>query len=216
MNKIVKALIIVWVCSACSSVKLLDSWKSQSFKSFAGQKILVAAKSPDLEVRKSYEIAIVNQLRKQGIKAIEIHKTFPSFEEKENPTDEEVSKIVKQFKEKGITAILITSLKSTIKTKSDNAPQLVDIPNQYQNKYLFSFNNSDDVHALPKLSALGTNDTPRVELTSTTYVLEAITYDLTQEKDKQLVNVCLVDVTDPDSGKKILERFSKIVSDQFK
>ncbi|KAA1244447.1 hypothetical protein [Aquimarina sp. RZ0] len=219
MKKMKRFLLVILLCIitwSCSSVKLIDSWESKDFQAVKSKKILIAAKSPDVEVRKSYEVSIANQLRNQGINAIEIHKTFPDFEEKEDPTEEEIAEITKQFKNDGITAILVTSLKNTINTRNDNTPKRVDIPAEYQKRYFFSFNAGDDIHMLPKLSALEGGDVPKVELTSTTYVLEAITYDLSQKKDKQLVNVCLVDVTDPNSGKKILNKFSKIVSDQFK
>ncbi len=216
MNKIALGLLILVLFSSCSSVKLMDSWKSADFQAVKSSKILIAAKSPDLEVRKSYEIAIANQLKNQGIDAVEMHKIFPDFEEKENPTEEEVAEIIKQFDAEGITSVLVTSLKNTIKTTNEDTPQRIDIPTAYQNRYFFSFNNSDDVHALPKLPSLESDDVPKVELTSTTYVLEAVTYDLTQEKKKQLMNVCLVDITDPSSAKKVLQKFSKIVASQFK
>ncbi len=216
MNKVIPVLLFLLVCSACSSVKLMDSWKSENFQSSENQKILVAAKSPELAVRKSYETAIANQLKSQGITAVAIHQLFPDFKDKETPTEDEVITILNTFKAEGITSILVTSLKETITTKNDNTPQRAVIPTEYRNKSFFSFNSGDNVYDLPKLAPLGGGEVPKVVLTSTTYILEAITYDITQEKDNQLVHVSLVEVTDPNSGKKILNQFSKIVSNQFK
>lgn len=188
---------IIILFSSCTSTKLMDSWKSDNFKSLATAKILVISKTPQADVRKSFEASIANKLRSKNLDAIESHIKFPSLQEAN--TIEEQNKIVKQFEEAGITAIILTSLKQTIETQNGGAQSV--IPKGYEDKRSF---NSD---------AISTETAPVSN--SKTYVLEAITYNLILEKDDQLVNVCLVDVTDPDSEDKILKTFTKIIGDQF-
>ncbi len=184
----------------CSTTKLMDSWKSQSFDSLANSKILVVSKSPEPEVRKSYEVAIATKLRAQNLDAIESHLRFPELTEAKTP--EEATRIVKAFKEAGISGIILTSLKQTIETQNGNMAGQMGIPESYEDKASFGPNS-------------GSSDVPIVA-TSKTYVLEALTYNLGLEQDKQLVNVCLVDVTDPDAPDKIQKTFTKIIADQFK
>ncbi|MFS4491616.1 hypothetical protein [Maribacter sp. 2308TA10-17] len=188
------------VLSSCASTKLMDSWKSQSFDSLSKSKILVVSESPETDVRKSYEIAIASKLRAQNLDAIESHIQFPSLKEADTP--EETAQIVQMFKDAGISGIILTSLKQTIETQNGSMASQTGIPASYKDKASFGPN-------------AGSSDAPMVS-TSKTYVLEALTYDLTLEEGKQLVNVCLVDVTDPDAPDKIQKTFTKIVADQFK
>lgn len=188
--------------SGCSSVKLLDYWKSSDFEKTLDNRILVIAENSDFEVRKSYEIAIARKLRSHGIDAIEIHKKFPSIVEDANRTQEDVDVILNAFEKEGVNGIVLMSLKNTIETKNSD----YNISKDYNEKSSFKLMNDSESNNLSMTS----------KLKSTTYVLEALTYDLTLKNDNQLVNVCLVDVTDPKYGSKILKSFSKIVGDQFK
>ncbi|QCX00634.1 hypothetical protein FGM00_11155 [Aggregatimonas sangjinii] len=191
---------LLFILLSCSSTKLMDSWKAQNFDSLANSKILVISESPESEVRKSYEIAIASKLRAQKLDAIESHIQFPSLKEANTP--EERAQTVQMFKNAGISGIILTSLKQTIETQNGSMASQTGIPEDYRDKASFGPN-------------VGSSDVNPVS-TSKTYVLEALTYNLTLEEDKQLVNVCLVDVTDPDAPDKIEKTFTKIIVDQFK
>lgn len=193
-------LLVLLCFSGCSPIKLMDSWKSQNFESLVNSRILVISESEEEAVRKSYETAIATKLRVQNFDAIESHKKFPSLKEANTP--EEMSQTVQMFRDAGISAIILTSLKQTIETQNGNMASQTDIPSSYADKASFGPN-------------VAISNVPVVS-TSTTYVLEALTYNLTLAKDKQLVNVCLVDVTDPDAPEKIQKTFTKIIADQFK
>ncbi|WP_282117146.1 hypothetical protein [Cellulophaga baltica] len=182
-----------------SSAKLMDSWKSNNFNSLSNAKILVISEHSEMSVRELYESSIANKLRSQNINAIEAHLQFPTLEKAETP--EAIEKILNQFKEAKIAAIIITSLKQTIETSNMALSSKKEIPKAYSERA--SFTNKI------------TNKVPNAVEISKTYVLESVTYDLTLEDNKQLVNVCLVDVTDPNSGNKILKNFTKIIATQF-
>lgn len=189
-----------FILLSCSSTKLMDSWKSQNFDSLSNSKVLVVSETPEIEMRKTYEIAIASKLRAQNLDAIESHIKFPSL--KESNTPEEAAQTVQMFKDAGISGIILTSLKQTIETQNGGMARQTGIPASYSEKASFGPNSND-------------SDIPIVS-TSRTYVLEALTYNLALEEDKQLINVCLVDVTDPDSPDKIKKTFTKIVANQFK
>lgn len=178
----------------------MDSWKEQSFDNLLTAKILVISQSVEENVRKSYETGIAKKLQAKHIDAVESHVLFPSLQEAK--TTEKQTQIVKQFKEAGISAIIITSLKQTIETQNGNVKSQTKIPKGYEGKMSFGSNTM--------------NTSTSVLPTSKTYVLEGLIYDLTLPEGEQLVNVCLVDVTDPDSPKKIQKAFTKIIVEQFK
>lgn len=185
--------------SSCSTTKLMDSWKGQSFDRLSDAKILVISQSAEANVRKSYETGIASKLRSKNIDAIESYLKFPLLQEAK--TVEEQNQIVKQFEEAGITAIILTSLKQTIETQNGNLKVQSKTPKGYEDKRSFDAKTmTSSAIVLP---------------TSKTYVLEGLIYDLTLQENEQLVNVCLVDVTDPDSGDKIEKNFTKIIADQF-
>lgn len=186
--------------SSCSSTKLLDSWKSQNFDSLSNSKILVISKTPENDVRKSYESAIANKLRTKNIDAIESHIHYPSLREASTPEAQNL--VVKQFKKDGITAIILTSLKQTIETPNGSKVSQEDIPKDYEDKRSFDPNKVNKENGTVS--------------TSKTYILEGLIYNLTLDRGEQLVNVCLVNVTDPDSPEKIRKSFTKIISDQFR
>ncbi len=161
---------------------------------------MVVSKASDPEVRKSYEIAIATKLRALDLDVLESHLRFPALQEANTP--EESTRVVKMFKDAGFKGIILTSLKQTIETQNGSIGAQLEIPKGYKNKSNFGFNTS--------------TSNSSVASTSKTYVLEALTYNLTSEEDRQLVNVCLVDVTDPDAPDSIRKTFAKIIAKQFK
>lgn len=200
IKKVLSFIGIVILLSGCATTKLMDSWKAKDFNNLSSAKILVISQTPETDVRKSYEIAIANKLRAKKVDAIESHILFPSL--KAANTQEEQEQVVKNFKEAGITAIILTSLKQTIETTNGSMAAQTSIPDAYEDKKSFGPNVIDNEST--------------VVSTSKTYILEGLIYDLTLERNEQLVNVCLVDATDPDSPDKIQKAFTKIIADQFK
>ncbi len=205
--------IILWSCSA---IKLIDSWKSEDFLTVKSKKILVVAKSPNPAIQKSYEKAIASKLKKQHIDVVEMHNVFPNIRDKEQRTTEEVEQILRMFEEKKIEALLITSLKKTIETNNSSKPERGKILIENKRKSTFTVETFDNLNDLPDIDKLDFDSSPESKTISTTYILESITYDLTLEKDRQLVNVCLLDVADPNTADQVLNAFVKMISDQFK
>jgi len=200
----------------CSSVKLSDSWKSENYNIENNSKVLVAAKSLDLEIRKEYETAIVNDLKRKGISATELHKAFPNFNGVENPTGEKLREIIALFKTKNFSTLLVTSLKSTEIIKNDKRiEEKTYFSNDKMSKYLLSFNTDNivqNVAVLPKNYENSSNDI-FLELESTIYSLEANIFDLMIKPDGiEHVGVISVEVTNPKSGKNVKTKFSKIVA----
>ncbi len=216
MNKYVSILCLALLFTSCGASEVIDSWKSDNFQNIKGNKILVIAKTPDPIVQKTYEKAIVSKLQGQHIDAIGMHRIFPDIEDKEQRTTEEVEQILRMFKDKKIEGLLITSLKQTIETNSSSKPERGKIQIENKRKGSFTIEAYDNLTDLPDLDKLDFDTSKDSKNIATTYILESITYDLTLEKDQQLVNVCLLDVVDPDAADQVLNAFVKMISDQFK
>jgi hypothetical protein len=216
IKKTITFVILVAILSSCASVKLTDNWKSNDFNSINTEKILVVAKSKDATISKLYEKEMAVRLRTRGIDAIERHLKYPLLSDKEPQTKEEIEKIVQQFKKDGINGIVVTALKDVkVKTKIISEGGY-DSYSTSTNKAFISFRAYNyDVNSLNTLPALETPKTTTV-LKSTTYFLEAVIYNLSLEKEKQLVGILQADVTDPESAEEVLKGFSKIVAKQFK
>ena len=212
-NSIVLLFLVLFI--GCGSIKLSNSWKSKDFQNITSKKIVVIAKSPDVEIRKSYEAVITKKLNDLGISAVESYKHFPNLEEKEERTQEEINQILGSFSKEGIEGIILTSLKNTIYQNNTSDSEKLDVPTAYQRKSFFTFKNYADLRELPGLDDLDFDD-PVTEMESITYILEALIYDITLEKNEQLVGVNIIEITNPGSGRGVLNKFSKVLSTQFK
>ena len=196
----------ILLCNCTSNIQLLDSWKANALRESIHNKTLIIANSPDKEVKISYEISVAEKLRKNNLEVLEFHKIFPEVKYKENRSKKEIKNIVQAIKKAGFSNILLISLKTTIQTAKEN----IKTTNYREEYKASSINLSDREKAIKK------EDIATIKNTSTTYVIESVMYDLELLEGDQLVNVCLVDVTDPKSARQILNQFSKIVARQIK
>lgn len=218
MIKVIKFLLVLILFSSCASVKLSDAWKADGFKIKENEKVLVVAKSSDVDNRELYETAIVKQLNKKGVSAIEMYNLFPNFEGVKKPSKGEIQEIIELFKKKNITTVLVTSLKSKItQNNADVTQKNKYIPSENLGKYFFSFGVGSSPNALPKLPPLENEKSDSIDLGEkyTTYVLEAVTYNLLLESNDKLTGVFLVEVIEPKSGEEVLNNFSKIIAKQL-
>ncbi len=206
----------------CVSVKLANSWNSENFDTTKTRKILVVSRDNDMDVRTSYENAMASKLKEEGVNAVAACELFPDLKENKNRSEEEIDAIVKNFKSKGINAIILTALKDTKIEESQsqsNSNNYISTANI--GRYGISFTDYYSVHSIEYISkglkpVYNDNQDLGTKLSSTTYVLEAVVYDLALAKKEQLVGVFEIEATDPSSGKKVLNKFTTLISKQFK
>lgn len=224
-NLSVKGIVLITLVllSSCTTTKLVNSWEASEFESTKSKKILVIARSNDNEVRKAYESRIAKELSSLQINAVESNKIFPNLTGNKKKSKEEIKNILSMFKREGIEAILLTSLKDTKTiTKWPTTLKTTDTRASNFNRYRVSFTNFYDVssneYLTSSLRPRNSNaiDDPSPALKSTTYLLEALLYDLTLEEKKQLVGGYQVSFEDPESAKLVLNNFIKIIGKQFK
>ncbi|WP_303315737.1 hypothetical protein Q4Q34_14265 [Flavivirga abyssicola] len=222
IKKVALLLVLVMFVTNCASVKLADSWNSENFDTTKTRKILVVARDNDMGIRSSYEKAMVLKLKEKGVDAIAAFELFPDLKEKNNRSQEEIDALVRNFKSKGINAIMLTALKDTKIEESlpqNNSNNYISTANI--GKYGISFTDYYNMHSIEYISrglkpVYNDNQDLRTQLSSTTYILEAVVYDLALAKKEQLVGVFEIEATDPSSGKKVLNKFTTLISKQFK
>lgn len=216
MKKYTLLLLTLVVLSGCSSTKLANAYKSESFGSIKSQNILVVSRTPQENVRKSYEQEISKRLKSKGLNAKPSHLIFPDLKPLSNKTVESIAQRIAMFRDADFDIILVTSLKDVqeqeILRREEGFGSLLDY---YGNKYITLKGYYDDVNAPPKLNPLETELESTTEKTITV-ILEAVTYDLSLPEEQRLLSVITTEITNPNSASSVRKGFAKTISEELK
>lgn len=203
------------ILPGCSGMKLSSSYKSDDFETFRNKKMLVISRTPIEEVRREYELEIVKKLRSKGVNAVASHIAFPDLKRIDNKTAERIAEVVSMFRQDGFDILLLTALKDVqeqeVLQKQGGYSSLTEY---YGNKYVTLKGYYDDLNAPPKLPPLEMPETTTSQLL-TTYILEAVTYNLDLSEEKRLLSVTTAEVTNPDTGKGVRKAFAIIVASEL-
>lgn len=209
-------IISAFLFSGCSGMKLANSYKSDDFETLQNKKILVISRTPNEDVRKAYELDLVSKLKAKGVNAVSSHIAFPDLKRINNKTSDKIAEVVAMFQKEGIDIILITSLKDVqeqeVLQREGGYNSLLEY---YGNQYVTLKGYYDDPAALPRLAPIERPETVTSQLL-TTYILEAVTYNLNLEEEKRLLSVITTEITNPDSGKMVKKSFTKLIADELK
>lgn len=209
-------LVVTFLFSGCSGMKLANSYKSDDFETLRNKKMLIIARTPIEDVRKAYELDLVSKLQGKGVNAIASHIAFPDLKRIDNKTAERIAEVIAMFRKEGFDIVTLTSLKDVQELdvmRREGGYSSFD--EYYGNKYITLRGYYDDVTAPPRLGPKEM-DEAITYTTETTYVLEAVTYNLALEEEKRLVSVSTAEITNPDTGKGVRKAFAKIVANELK
>lgn len=228
MKKINLTLLFIVIAisftNCVSVVEVSDQWQSEKFKTLNNQKILVINKTNDKVAKERFEKDLAERLRKSGVDAVESFIAFPDMKQKER-TETEMDEAVKIVKDAGFTGVVVTGIRN-IETQSQSTTtggydkQIntgeglgVTIYNYSYHYYGFgSFygsvynSNLGSIYVKPETTVNSYN----------VYTLETVTYNLTLDKESQMVGVLTVKVTDPSSYEEIAGKYTKMIAKQFK
>ena len=209
-------LLSILLFSGCSGMKLSNSYKSDSFENLNKKKVLVISRTPLEDIRQEYELEIVAKLKSKGINAVASHIAFPNLKRIDNKTSKRISEVISQFRKEGFDHLLLTSLKDVQEQEVLQKQGGYSSLNEYYgNKYITLKGYYDDLNAAPRLPAREIEETTNIILL-TTYILEAVTYNLSLEEEKRLLSVTTAEVTNPDSGKEVRRAFATILASELK
>ncbi len=185
----------------CSSVKVLDSWKSDSVSNVKQNNFLVVARTDNKQARVAFENEIVNEMLSKGYKATASFTKFPSMNPDEKMTEAKQKQIKQLLENEGFDGVVLTVLKD-LKEET----RLVEEGGYYAGgnyfgyypRYYGRFYNYFS-HPMA-MSTLG-NYVPAstTEYTSKVYVVETTVYDLKATGENQLIAVVTSKIDNPES-----------------
>ncbi|TAI47315.1 hypothetical protein EW142_11585 [Flagellimonas allohymeniacidonis] len=200
---------------SCTSTKLSNSYKSDNFESIQDKNIIVVSRTPQEDIRKSYENEISRKLRSKGFNATASHLVFPNLKPLRNKTVERIAETIAMFKDEGFDILLLTSLRGVeeqeVLRRQEGYGSLLDY---YGNKYITLKGYYDDVNAPPKLEPLNKELQPVTQKT-VTFILEAVTYNLSLPEEQRLLSVVTTEITNPSTASSVKKGFAKIISEQL-
>lgn len=109
MKKIVFILGIL-VLTACSSTRLVDSWKNKEIAVFRPQKLLVIGMTENLTARKIFEEKLKEQFINRGINAYESSMALDQSFTASKRSEEEIEMMKEELLQQGFDAIVITAV----------------------------------------------------------------------------------------------------------
>ena len=109
MKKIVFILGIL-ALTACSSTRLVDSWKNKEIAVFRPQKLLVIGMTENLTARKIFEEKLKEQFINRGINAYESSMAIDQSFTASKRSEEEIEAMKEELLQQGFDAVVITAI----------------------------------------------------------------------------------------------------------
>ena len=111
MNKFCYLFLLSFLLMSCKSFKVLYNWSAEDKENIEQKKILVVARTADIEIRKSFEKEITKTLTDAGLNATASYIQFPDYNPEKKITEEEKGEIRKILEDNGYNAVVMTVLK---------------------------------------------------------------------------------------------------------
>ncbi len=204
---------------SCSSIKVLNAWKSDDAEQFKTKKTLVIARTDNNQARVAFEDAIADKLRERGIEATESYKYLPKMDPNKKLTEKDINEAKKRISENGYNAVVLSVVKEknmNLVTERDGgywagATYAGYYPMYYSGFYGYytnpaSYMNYGGVYVPETFS----------EDYSVTYILETLAFDLEAPEDKQLVAVVTSSIENPESAHRTAKDYANKIANSFK
>ena len=210
-------LVSVLMLSACSSVKVLNSWKADNISEVRDNNMLVIARTTNTSARIAFENEISKDLNARNIKATPSFTKYPKLNPDKEITQESANEIKALLRKDGFNGIILTIVKEEqelSKTVTDGGYYAGGTYYGYYPRY---YNGFYGYYSHPmSYSTLGNY----VEPTSTTYTarnysLETVIYNLDETEEKQLVAVVTSKLEEPENAAKTAKKYVAAISKSF-
>jgi hypothetical protein len=209
---------ILLVTTNCgTSIKVTDAWQADDIDEAREEQYLVIARVDDQAGRQRFEQEIAERLRAGGVKAVESYRQYPSLNVLLQLTEEEIDRWVAGIQNEGFNGIVLTVIKdATSETRTSSSGVGIGVghyPGYYDN-YGYFGDYFGSVYSPYGYSGAYIPVSQRT-YTSETYHLESVAYDLERERNKQLIAVVTVEITDPKSAAEVAPKYADKVFAQF-
>ncbi|WP_299523582.1 hypothetical protein [Winogradskyella sp.] len=216
-----KFLTLIWIFAliqGCSSVKVLDSWKSDNISDVKNRNFLVVARSSDKQARLTFENEIVKQMTSNGYKATASYSKFGDMNPNEEPSESSKAKVKKLLEAEGFDGVVLTVMKDyQEETRVQKEGGYYEGGNYY-GFYPRYYGGFYRYYGHPmSMRTLG-NYVPETTTTTTSkvYVLETTVYDLKAPEDNQLIAIVTSQLDNPESASKAASAYVKKVAASLK
>jgi len=192
--------LVALVLTNCSSVQVLDAWKSDTIGDLKNNTFLVVSRTQNKQARIALEDEIVNKMTAQGYKATASYTKFPTL--KPNDKEDNDPAVLRQKLEKeGFDGIVLTALKDYKEEERTTTSGGYYAGGNYRGYYPRYYGGFYGYYYHPYAYSSYGNYVPATSTTSTAqiYIVETTIYDLTASDDNQLIAVVTSQIDDPQS-----------------
>ncbi|MFD2550819.1 hypothetical protein ACFSQP_03215 [Bizionia sediminis] len=204
-NTFTLAVLLLIFASSCSSIKVLDAWKSDSISDFQDNKVLVISRTDNKSVRIAFETELAKELRANGIQATESFKEMPEFSHDKELNQEQLTNFRSFLKNEGYNGIVLTVVKDyQERTQTTQDGGYYAGATYWPSYYPAYYGGFYGYYANPFSYSTYGSYVPMTATTQVikTYVVETVAYDLTKADGKQLAAVVTTQIDDPQNIRK--------------
>ena len=184
--------------SGCSSVKVLDAWKSDNMGDMKDNKFLVVARTENKQARIALENEIVSQMRESGYTADPSYTSFTQFSP-DDKSDQDAAKLQQLLDSKGYNGVVLTAVKDYKEEQRTTTSGGYYAGGSYMGYYPRYYGGFYDYYYHPYAYSSYGSYVPASSTTSIAqiYILETTIYDLTASSENQLVAVVTTELDNP-------------------
>jgi hypothetical protein len=207
------------LASGCSTIKVLDAWKSDDIATIKTKNILVIARTAHKPSREAFEQGIVKELAKKGLKGTESYKLFPEIDPNRKLSPEEIESIKEKFRAKGLDAVVVSVVKDVKEISQTTTEGGYEAGASLSSYYNMSYVGFYGYYASP--GSYASFDGVEVEETMTTktnkiYVLETSVHNLDLPEKEQLVALVTSKIDQPESITALADEYAKAIAKALK
>jgi hypothetical protein len=214
---LILSIAIIILFSACSSVKVLNSWKADDADSVKDNNFLVIARTANTQARIAFENEIVKQLTERGMTATASFTKFPKLDPDKKLTEDDLNKVKTMLLEHGFNGVVLTVVKEEqelTKTVTDGGyyagSNYYGFYPRYYNGFYGYYGNINSYTTLGNYVEQTTQT-----YTATNYILETVIYNLDAPEEKQLVGVVTSKLEEPENAATTAKQYVKAITKSF-
>ena len=210
-------LLFVLLLSSCKSFKVLYNWSADDKESVEQKKILVVARTSNMEIREAFEEEITKTLKAAGMDATSSYVLFPNYDPEKKRSEEEKGEIKKILEENGYNAVVMTVLKDVQEETRSGVEDgyeasvnygYIDRPTYlgwgfYTYFYHPLAYSNEDVYV---------KKSEEMTITSKLYVLDSIAFNLDLEEEDQMVGLFRASIENPDNAVATAKSYAKAIA----
>ena len=202
----------------CSSVKVLDSWKSDNVSNVKNNNFLVVARTDNKQARIAFENEIVTQMEAKGYKATASFSKFGDMKPNDPKSEGSEQKLKEILKAEGFDGVVLTVMKDyqeETRVQTDGGYYAGGNYYGYYPRYYGGFYgyyyNPISYHSRGNYVAETTTTS-----TSKLYTLETTVYNLKETGENQLVAVVTSQLDNPQSASTAATEYVKKIASSLK